>query len=45
VIALVGIMAKIPTIDQFEKNLLELVHTGDYVKVDADNGTIEIVKK
>src|SRR4030042_3632211 len=45
VIALVGIMARIPTIDSFEKNIMELIQTGDYVKVDADNGTVEIVGK
>ena len=45
VIALVGIMAKIPVVDQFEKNIVELVQTGDYVKVDADKGIIEIVGK
>ena len=45
VIALVGIMAKIPVVDQFGKNIVELVQTGDYVKVDADKGIIEIVGK
>lgn len=45
VLALVGIMARIPTIDSFEKNIMELIQTGDYVKVDADNGTVEILGK
>src|SRR4030042_5908625 len=45
VIVLVGIMAKIPMVDQFEKNILELVQTGDYVKVDADKGIIDILEK
>ena len=45
VIVLVGIMAKIPVVDQFERNIMELVQTGDYAKVDADKGIIEIVAK
>jgi predicted aconitase with swiveling domain len=45
VIALVGIMARIPAMDQFQKNIMETIQTGDYVKVDADNGIVEIVGK
>jgi uncharacterized protein len=45
VVALVGIMAKIPLIDSFEKNIMELMKTGDHVKVDADQGIVEIVGK
>ena len=45
VIALVGIMARIPAVDQFDKDVMKVVKTGDYVKVDADKGVIEIIKK
>jgi predicted aconitase with swiveling domain len=45
VIALVGIMARIPTVDQFDKNIMDVIQTGDYIKVDADNGIVEIVGK
>ncbi len=45
VIALVGIMAKIPAVDQFDKDIMKVVKTGDYVKVDADRGVIEIIEK
>lgn len=36
---------KIPTVDRPEKEVLELIKTGDYVKVDATAGIIEIVGK
>jgi hypothetical protein len=45
VIALVAIMAKIPAVDQFEKDIMGVIQTGDYVKVDADNGIVEIMRK
>jgi len=43
VIALVGVMAKIPIVDQFEQDIMEKIKADDYVKVDADKGVIEIV--
>ena len=45
VIALVGVMAKIPIVDEFEQDIMKTVKTGDYIKVDADQGVIEIVGK
>jgi uncharacterized protein len=45
VIALVGVMAKIPIVDEFEQDIMKMVKTGDYIKVDADEGVIEIVRK
>ena len=45
VIALVGVMAKIPIADQFEKDIMKAIKTGDHVKVDADKGIIEVVRK
>jgi len=39
------IITKIPTVDRPEKNVLELIKTGDYVKVDATAGIIEVVGK
>ena len=35
----------IPTVDRPEKNVFELIKTGDYVKVDATAGIIEVVGK
>ena len=45
VIALVGIMARIPAVDQFDKDIMKVVKTGDYLKVDADKGVVEIIEK
>jgi uncharacterized protein len=39
------IAAGIPTVDRPEKDVFELIHTGDYVKLDATSGIIEIVGK
>jgi predicted aconitase with swiveling domain len=39
------LVTRIPTVDYPEKNVLELIKTGDYVKVDATAGIIEIVEK
>jgi len=39
------IITGIPTVDQPEENIFDLISTGDFVRVDADAGTIEIVKK
>ena len=40
-----AIITEIPTVDSPEKNVFELIKTGDYVKVDATNGIIEVVGK
>ena len=39
------IITQIPTVDRPEKNVFELIKTGDYVKVDATAGIIEVVGK
>ncbi len=36
---------KIPVIDRLEQNPIKLIKTGDRVKVDADNGVVEIYRK
>ena len=38
------IITGIPTVDQPEQNVFDLIKSGDYVKVDADVGIIEILK-
>jgi predicted aconitase with swiveling domain len=35
----------IPTVDRPDKDVFELIHTGDYLKVDATSGRIEIMGK
>jgi len=39
------IATEIPTVDHPEKNVLKLIKTGDYIKVDATRGVIEVVGK
>jgi predicted aconitase with swiveling domain len=39
------IAAEIPTVDRPEKNIFDLIRTGDYVRVDATAGIIEVVGK
>jgi predicted aconitase with swiveling domain len=45
VIALSAITADIPMVDRLEKNPLDVIENGDYVKVDATNANVEIIKK
>ncbi|MEA3486118.1 MAG: DUF126 domain-containing protein [Thermodesulfobacteriota bacterium] len=39
------IITGIPTVDQPKENIFDLISTGDFVRVDADAGIIEIIKK
>ena len=34
-----------PVVDRFDQNILDVVETGDWVKVNGDTGTVEIIKK
>ena len=36
---------EVPVVDRLEKNPIEVIITGDWVKVDADSGTVEIQSK
>jgi uncharacterized protein len=45
VFALASIIADIPTVDCLDKNPIEVIHTGDWVKVDAENGIVEVTRK
>ncbi len=44
VMAMVAIMNDIPMVHKLDKNPLEVIKTGDYIKMDATAGTIEVVK-
>ena len=44
IIALAAITADIPMVDRLDKNPLEVIETGDYVKVDATKGVVEVTK-
>lgn len=39
-----ALLADIPMVYGFDQNSLSLIDTGDHVKVDADNGIIEVSK-
>ena len=45
IIAVGAIMGKIPVMDHLEVNPFDVIETGDYVKVNADEGYVEITKK
>lgn len=45
IIAVGAIMGGIPVMDHLEENPFDVIKTGDYVKVDAVNGLVEILKK
>jgi predicted aconitase with swiveling domain len=45
IIATAVIAAEIPTVDKPDKDPFELIRNGDWVKVDAAAGTIEVVSR
>jgi predicted aconitase with swiveling domain len=44
-IALGAVVAHAPSVTDFDRDPLELIEDGDWVKVDADNGIVEVTKK
>ena len=45
VFAYASIVLNIPTVDGLDKNPLKIIKTGDWVKVDAEKGIVEVTKK
>ena len=45
VFALTSIVTNIPTVDGLDKDPTEVIKTGDWVKVDAPKGIVEVTKK
>ncbi|MBM4331945.1 MAG: DUF126 domain-containing protein [Deltaproteobacteria bacterium] len=45
IIAVGAAMGNIPLVDRLDQNPLEVIVTGDYVKVDGDKGIAEVIKK
>jgi len=45
VLVVSAFIAKVPLVDRLEKDPLEAIHTGDFVKVDAENGTLTVTKR
>ena len=44
-VALGAVVMRVPALTDFDRDPLELIETGDWVKVDADRGIVEITKK
>lgn len=44
-IALGAVVMRAPAMTGFDRDPLEVIATGDWVRVDADNGVVEIVRK
>jgi len=38
-------LVKVPLVDRLEKDPFEIIHTGDFVKVDAEKGIVAITKR
>jgi hypothetical protein len=38
-------LVKVPLVDRLEKDPFEIIHTGDYVKVDAEKGKVTVTKQ
>jgi predicted aconitase with swiveling domain len=45
VFAYASILLNIPTVDELDKNPLEIIESGDWVKVNAEKGIVEVTKK
>jgi predicted aconitase with swiveling domain len=43
-IALGAVVMRVPSITGFDQDPLSVIETGDWVKVDADRGTVEVTK-
>ncbi len=44
-IALGAVVAQAPSVTDFDQDPLTVIETGDWVKVDGDNGVVEVTKK
>ncbi len=40
-----AVIAKVPLVDRLEQDPFETIHTGDFVKVDAEKGIVTITKR
>lgn len=45
IIAVGAAMGNIPTVDKLDQNPLEVISSGDFVRVDGDQGIVEVIKK
>ncbi len=44
-VALGAVVAHTPAVTELDQDPLTVIETGDWVKVDGDNGTVEVTKK
>lgn len=44
VLVVSAVIAKVPLVDRLEEDPFETIHTGDFVKVDAEKGIVTITK-
>ncbi len=44
-VALGAVVTRAPAMTDFDSDPLEMIRTGDWIKVDADAGTVEIVRR
>lgn len=43
--ALGAVVSRIPSVTELDRDPTEIISTGDWVKVDGDNGIVEVTKK
>ncbi len=43
-VALGAVVMRVPSVTELDRNPLEIIETGDWVKVDGDNGVVEITR-
>ena len=44
-VALGAVVMRIPSVTELDRDPLDLIETGDWVRVDGDTGTVEVTKK
>jgi predicted aconitase with swiveling domain len=44
-IALGAVVTRVPAVTELDQDPLDVIETGDWVKVDGDRGVVEIIKK
>ena len=44
-VALGAVVTRVPAVTDFDRDPFEVIETGDWVRVDGDNGLIEVTKK
>ncbi len=44
-IALGAVVTRVPAVTQLDQDPLDVIETGDWVKVDGDRGVVEVIKK